>query len=202
MKKRELKKGGKENRDQRREVRVCKPPGPQQPHLHGNAWPLPPSWRRVEVTVVICARSVWLIMWGMKWNSQGVHLFCVDYPSAAKRLSIYRNEMKERERGRQNKISTGAISPITSLPPSVPPCGRVYFSVVWFSRSLKVTFKWVSSEGWGSHWPQAAASLALFPIWDERLIKIHTWAILNLHQWIVLIRINLNYFILINHYSD
>lgn len=43
---------------------------------------------RVEVTAAICACSVWLIMWRMKWNSQGVHLFCVDYPLSCQ-ASVY-----------------------------------------------------------------------------------------------------------------
>jgi len=118
-----------------RQVRTLARGRARMPRLHGNVWPLPRApgggewkWRRRCVRV-----SARLIMRGTKWTSHGVHLFCVDYPSAAKRLSIYRNEMKrERERERPTRKSTEAISPLTSL----PPCRRSLFCVVWFCSSV------------------------------------------------------------------
>lgn len=55
----------------------------------------------------LCVR---LIMWGAQRSSRGVHLFCVDYPSAAKLSSIYRPERDEIKTKLGGRRSSSGVS--------------------------------------------------------------------------------------------
>lgn len=116
-------------------------PGPcaPQPHLHGNLWPLPRSrgewkWRRRSVRVPsgsLCG----------EWSETARGCICSAWttPSAAKRLSIYRNERK-REKAGLNKISTRAISRLT-FPPLFPLLQVVKVSIFCISLRLRRVMK-------------------------------------------------------------
>lgn len=116
-------------------------PGPcaPRPHLHGNMWPLPRSrgewkWRRRSVRVPsgsLCG----------EWSETARGCICSAWttPSAAKRLSIYRNERK-REKAGLNKISTRAISRLT-FPPLFPLLQVVKVSIFCISLRLRRVMK-------------------------------------------------------------
>lgn len=77
------KKGGWQS-SRKRELRRVSSAGTLCPSLRHPGTPQRPA----ESGGALRAR----LMWGVKRSSRGGHLFCVDYPSAAKLPSIYRNE--------------------------------------------------------------------------------------------------------------